>query len=236
MIFYVIVVSHAVPKRINTLCQCPLGNRAREITGSGTQHAAVVHAIVGSVFPVVVCHAIFVSYRPPIVAGVCSMADNTVECLVFAGKKLFLITEGTSVCPLVGAVRHFTKVAVTVFSHQMLALIDIHFALLALVISRHTPARFHGDRGDGNVPAHAEPAVAAATVVGQCKVGLHSLPSCRNLYRITQVSRTVVVGRGRLHQRQPLQWIGGLQLFDARGRVGRCFWHLRSFQHRIDEI
>ena len=124
----------------------------------------------------------------------------------------------------------------TILCRQLFAVQKIGLALLILVVSRHTPSCLHRDGGDGYVPAHPEPAVAAAAAVGQRKVGLHSLPSGGNLYRVAQVGRAAVVGCGRLHQRETLQRVGGLQLLDARGRVGRGLRHLRGLQHRVDEI
>ena len=206
MELHIVAIPYAVTIRVNAFSQGPVCYRSMNIVQPSSEHTGIVHDTVRLIFPVIVRHPVLVGHAPPVVGGRVPMAHDAVESLVPARVELLVavLVKVLPVCPLVGAVRQLAVIAHTVLGHQLLPLIDVHLALLVHVVSRHAPPGLHGDGGNGDVPAHAKPAVAPAAAIGQREVWLHSLPPCGDFDGIAQVSRAAVVGRGRLHQRQAL--------------------------------
>ncbi len=229
----IIIVFHHIPIRVNRGAQSPPGDA---IISSQSQRLIRAAPRIGSI---VGDYSVAVKDFPPVGCWIVSVSDNTVVGFARARIKLDIaILSGSLPCKI-GSVRHLAHCTASRHRHQLLSTVNIYFTFPIPFVPRHSPASLHRNGRHGKVPAHAEPSVSTAAVVGKGKIGLHSLPAGRNFQLVAHVGRTVVVGRRRLYVLKPLHGIGRLEFLETGRGKGRCFRHFGCLDdgiHKIREV
>ena len=214
-----VVVAHEIVVRVADLAQRPEEN----VAGGVGERGVGDRAVGGRRAAVEVLHAALVGDLPPVGRGARAVADDAAELALDARAE-----------DLFGRARD--GFAAVRDRRELLAVEQVGFGFRGGVVARHAEARVDGDRGRGDVPADAHPAVAAAGVVLHRQLRLQAGAPGRQLDRVAEPGVAQVVGARRLDEVDLGAGVGGLDVLH-RGRVeGYRLRRVGDRDHRVDHV
>ena len=151
------------------------------------------------------------------------MADDALKSALDPGIEPFIFT----------AVRRGAPVGQ---GKQLPAFEKVGFGFFGGVVPGHAPTGFHGDRGQLEIPARAEPAVGAVRIVGDCRIGLHARPARGHFDGVAQVGRALMTRFGGLDEIDARRRVGRLDVFDGGGIEGEGVRGFRQGQGGVDQF
>ena len=119
---------------------------------------------------------------------------------------------------------------------QLLAVERIGLGLVPRAVARNAPARVDADRGDGKVPANAQPAVLGRGIIGDRQLGAMACPARGQLDRIGEAHVAHGVGLGGRDQVHLGAGVGDLDVLELGGVEGGGLGRIRRLHHRVDHV